>query len=67
VTVVESPGTIGVARQHRVRLTDAELAIICAALRASVAMRKGNDQRVTWDLIQRLKECSPGNPKLRFS
>src|SRR5258708_20236520 len=51
--------------QHRVRLSDADLDLIVAALSARRAMRRTPVGRTTIDrLIARLSECTPGNPAL---
>ena len=56
-------GTIALMSDHRVRLTDDDLALITAALRAraatSGAMRRHRIER----LAARLDEMSRGNPK----
>lgn len=47
---------------HRIRLTDEEMLEIGAALQARLAMRRGTRRVLTARLIQRLAECTPGNP-----
>lgn len=51
---------------HRVRLTDADLDLIVAALRARGAMTRGLRRHRIERLAERLSEMAPGNPKLRF-
>ena len=47
---------------HRIRLTDEDMVIIGAALRARLAMRRGPKRIATRRLMDRLAECTPGNP-----
>jgi hypothetical protein len=48
---------------HRIRLTDEDIALICAALRARRAMSTGLREHRIQRLEQRLGECARGNPK----
>jgi len=48
---------------HRVRLTDDDLALICAALRARAAMAGFLRRHRIERLGARLSEMRPGNPK----
>jgi len=52
--------------KHRIRLTDEEMVVIAASLRARLAMRRGATRIVTERLLARLDECSPGNPAWRL-
>lgn len=56
-------GTIGVMSDHRIRLTDEDLALIVAALRARAAMTTGLRRHRIERLRGRLAECVRGNPK----
>jgi hypothetical protein len=49
---------------HRVRLTDEDLELIVAALRARRAMATGLREHRVDRLVARLAEMSRGNPKL---
>jgi hypothetical protein len=51
---------------HRVRLTDDDLDLICAALRARAAMASGQRRHRVERLAERLAELSRGNPKWRL-
>jgi hypothetical protein len=53
-------------KDHRVRLTDSDLEILCASLRARVAMTRGARRVAIARLLERLEECEVGNPNLRF-
>jgi len=57
-------GTIGLVRDHRIRLTDQDVALILAALRARRAMARELREHHIDRLIARLAEMAPGNPKL---
>lgn len=48
------------------RLTDADLDLIVAALRSRGAMTKGLRRHRIERLAERLSEMAPGNPMLRF-
>src|ERR1700686_4130014 len=51
--------------QHRIRLSDADIDLITAALAARRAMRRSEAGRRELDnLIARLDNCAPGNPAL---
>lgn len=50
--------------EHRIRLTDEDLDLICAALRARAAMTTSLRNHRVQRLIARLSEKSRGNPKL---
>ncbi len=52
--------------QHRIRLSDDELARIVSALKARMAMRHGQSAVDDQRLIERLEECNPGNPAWRL-
>ena len=56
-------GTIVVMIDHRVRLTDEDLALVVAALRARAAMAGPLRRHRVERLATRLAECSRGNPK----
>lgn len=47
---------------HRVRLTDSDLDLIVAALRARAAMTRGKRREQLEYLALRLAEMAPGNP-----
>jgi hypothetical protein len=49
---------------HRVRLTDDDIALIVAALRSRAAMTRGARRHRVERLAARLAESSRGNPKL---
>jgi hypothetical protein len=51
---------------HRIRLTDEDLALICAALRARAAMTRGMRRHRIERLAERLADLEPGNPKWRI-
>jgi len=57
-------GTIAAMRDRRIRLTDEDLALVVAALRARAAMTTGLRRHRVERLASRLAECSRGNPKL---
>jgi hypothetical protein len=66
-SLLGSYGTIGLVTDHRVRLTDEDLELIVAALRARRAMTRGlRGHRVT-RLIERLESTERGNPKWRIT
>ena len=50
--------------EHRVRLTDEDVALIVSALRARTAGISGKRRRRTIWLAGRLENMSPGNPHL---
>ena len=50
-------------KQHRVRLTEKDLALILAALNARRAMTRGLRRHRTERLYERLSEMTRGNPK----
>lgn len=52
-----------VMADHRVRLTDEDIALIVAALRARAAMARGMRAHRVWRLAERLGEMHRGNPK----
>lgn len=52
--------------QHRIRLTDDDLALIIASLRARAAMAGPLRRHRVERLADRLAELSPGNPKWRL-
>jgi len=56
-------GTIGAVKDHRVRLTDEDLALVVAALRARAAMTRGMRRHRVERLAARLAEGVRGNPK----
>jgi hypothetical protein len=56
-------GTIGGMTEHRLRLTDSDIALLVAALRARRAMTTGARAHRVQRLIDRLTECVRGNPK----
>jgi len=49
---------------HRIRLTDGDIALIVAALRARLAMTTAKRAHRVRRLVSRLSELQPGNPKL---
>jgi len=51
---------------HRVRLTDDDLALICSALRARAAMTSGARRHRIARLAGRLADLERGNPKWRI-
>jgi hypothetical protein len=51
---------------HRIRLSDDDLTLIVAALRARAAMTKLLRRHRVIRLADRLAELSPGNPKWRI-
>lgn len=57
-------GTISPVSDHRIRLTDEDLALIVAALRARAAMARGKRRHRVERLASRLAEGVRGNPKL---
>ncbi len=66
IFVRSSNGTIGPMRDHRIRLTDEDIALIQSALRARSAMTTGLRKHRVERLIERLGQGSRGNPKLIF-
>lgn len=55
-------GTIDAMKDHRIRLTDEDIELILAALRARLAMTRGKRSQRTQRLIARLGEGVRGNP-----
>jgi len=51
---------------HRIRLTDEDLDLIVAALRARAAMTRSLRRHRIERLAERLAELAPGNPKWRI-
>jgi hypothetical protein len=51
---------------HRIRLSDDDIALLVAALRARAAMTRGLRNHRVERLATRLAELSPGNPKWRI-
>jgi len=60
---VEAYGTIGLVKDHRVRLTDDDIALIVSALKARAAMTTGLRRHRVERLANRLAEGQKGNPK----
>lgn len=58
-------GTIGRMADHRVRLTERELDLITAALRARRRGLSAKSGAEVLSLAERLEEMSPGNPNWR--
>ena len=56
-------GTIVGMGDHRIRLSDDDIALIVSALRARRAMSQGMREHRIDRLIARLGEGKPGNPK----
>ena len=56
-------GTIVGMTDHRVRLTDEDIALIVAALKSRRAMARGLREHRVDRLIARLSEMTRGNPK----
>ena len=56
-------GTIVAMTDHRIRLTDDDIDLIVAALRARGAMTKGKRRHRVIRLAERLAELTPGNPR----
>lgn len=54
-------------KDHRIRLTDDDLSLIIAALRAREAMTTKLRRHHVRRLIERLDQVSPGNPKWLIS
>ena len=61
-----SNGTIEGMKEHRIRLTEEDLAIIVAALRARLAMARGTRRTRILELADRLDDVGRGNPRVRF-
>jgi hypothetical protein len=59
-------GTIGSMSDHRIRLSDDDLALIVAALRARAAMAGPLRRHRIERLAERLAESERGNPKWRL-
>jgi len=59
-------GTIGLVKDHRIRLTDEDIDLVVAALTARVAMLSGKRAHRAWRLIGRLTEGGVGNPRWRI-
>ena len=51
---------------HRLRLSDDDIALIVSALRACAAMTKGLRRHRVERLAERLADCERGNPKWRL-
>jgi hypothetical protein len=51
---------------HRVRLSDEDIALIVSALKARSAMTRDLRRHRVHRLIVRLSECGRGNPKFMF-
>jgi len=66
IFVRSSNGTIGVVKDHRIRLTDEDITLIQSALRARAAMTTGLRRHRVERLAERLGQGSRGNPKLIF-
>jgi hypothetical protein len=56
-------GTIDSMSDHRIRLTDDDLTLVIAALRARAAMSGAMRRHRIDRLAARLAECTRGNPK----
>lgn len=56
-------GTIGEMTDHRIRLTDYDLLLIVAALKARAAMAGPERRHRIMRLVDRLAEGQRGNPK----
>lgn len=52
--------------EHRLRLSDEDLALIAAALRARLAMLRGPRRERVERLLLRLADGGKGNPNWRF-
>jgi hypothetical protein len=63
---VGSIGTIVIVGEHRIRLTDDDILLINAALRARLAALRGLRRRRYERLLERLEEGGRGNPRWRF-
>jgi len=59
-------GTIVGMSDHRLRLSDEDIALIVSALRARAAMTKGMRRHRVERLAERLADCERGNPKWRL-
>jgi hypothetical protein len=59
-------GTIGLMSSHRVRLTDEDIDLIVAALKARAAMCRGLRRHRVERLAERLAEGGTGNPRWRL-
>lgn len=59
-------GTIGLVSDHRIRLSDDDIILICAALRARAAMAGPMRRHRIERLAARLDQGLPGNPKWRL-
>ena len=64
--VRSSNGTIGPVKDHRIRLTDEDIALIQSSLRARAAMTTGLRKHRVERLVERLGQGTRGNPKLIF-
>lgn len=53
-------------QDHRIRLDDWEIELICAALRARLAGYSGERARAVQRLLDRLEDGGVGNPRWRF-
>ena len=54
------------AEKHRISLSDYELDLVVAALRARLAMAGGARRADMEKLIARLSDVAPGNPEWRL-
>ena len=52
---------------HRIRLNDEDLDLVVAALYARAAALSPKSRQRVLRLAERLAECAPGSPKLRFA
>lgn len=66
MTLLGHYGTIGGMNDHRLRLTDDDILLIVAALRARAAMTTGMRRHRVERLAERLAECERGNPKWKL-
>jgi len=66
VFVRSSNGTIVPMADHRIRLTDKDVRLIVAALRARQAMTRSLRKHRVQRLIERLESTERGNPKWRI-
>src|SRR6266699_2804707 len=67
IHLLPSYGTIGVMKDHRIRLTNDDLSIITAALRARHSMARGTRRQRILELLDRLQDVGSGNPRMRFA
>lgn len=66
MTAVGGFGTIALMSDHRVRLSDEDIALIVSALRARAAMARGMRAHRVSRLAERLAEGGRGNPRWRL-